>query len=209
MKVMKSALILIAFALLAAAPKAGAVEVTPGNFTSDGGLFSFDLIVTGDAGVDIAAEQILLTGVSGPSTLTFDAAASEAVKNDAPYWLAGNAPDPFAFDGGDGSYSFSDSPGSTAFETVALNDILARFAFAWDGTEGDYSFTFDLDTSATFLLEPDFTTSHSMSFPTGDWIQTPIVDTMTNGFVVHLPVPEPATISLFALASLALLRRRR
>jgi hypothetical protein len=194
--------------VLAVTYQANAVEVIPGNFSSDGGVVSFDLIVSGDAGVSVVAEQITLDTISGPSALTLNALASEAVKNDAQYWLAGNSPDPFAADAGGGSYTFSDSPGNTASETVLLDDVVARFAFNWDGTIGDYTFTFDLDPSASFLTADDFVSSYSLQFPTGDWAEFPVVDPIANGFVLHLPVPEPATIAFFGLAGLAILRKR-
>lgn len=188
-----------------------AVILQPDNFmmpTSAGGLFSFDFVISSDpTGIYGQVFQSTIA-VSGPGTLTLDAASSAAVATVDDYWLYGNSADSTPLENDDGSYSFADDPWDGYAPELATNDIMARYAFTWDGTVGDYTFTLDLNTDNSFILLDDFISYKALQLPdpVSVWWSDPIIDAEIDGFTVH--IPEPATIILLALGSMILLRKR-
>jgi len=180
----------------------GSVTVTPANLVlpvSPGGLFSFDLLVSNPDGVSAQAFQSTIN-VTGPGVLTLDAATSQAIASVADYWVYGNSDGAGAIEVG-GAYQFGDSPEDSIAKALAINDIMARYAFTWDGTAGNYNFALDLSTSNSFVLDDSFATQ-ALAFTPGNHPGG------SNSFTVSI-VPEPATIILLALGSTALLKKRR
>ena len=172
---------------------------------SSGDLFSFDLVISQDPAVSAQSFQATVAGISGPGLLTFDVGASEAVATQPLYWVYQNSAGVTAIDKGDGSYTFGDGPEDGLAQALAAGDIMARYAFTWDGTEGDYTFTFNFDTASSFVQLEDFT-KQALQLPTGEWYTYPIVAADSSSFTVN--IPEPATLVLFTVGGLVLLRRR-
>jgi len=213
MRVIKVAFSVFVLSCVAFCRLAGAVEITPSDtippydfvndvlvLSSAGDTFSFDFVISNPMGVSARAFQATI-GVSGPGTLAFDAASSEAVASAADYWVFGNSVGAGAIDLGGGNYQFGDSPDSPAIEVLIAGDIMARYAFTWGGTVGDYIFTIDLDTTESFVMD-DSWFEQTLQFNAG---QYPGDD---SSFTLHI-VPEPATLMLISLGSVALLRKRR
>jgi hypothetical protein len=170
-------------------------------------LFSFDLVISEEPSISAQGFQATIGSISGPSVLTFDVAASEAVSGETAYWVFGNSAGATAIDNGDGSYTFGDGPGNGVAEPLVIDDIMARYAFTWDGTEGDYTFTFDLGTGMSYILLDDFVSKEALHLPVGDWYYYPIISADSSSFTVH--IPEPATLILMAMGGLVLLKHRR
>ncbi len=172
---------------------------------SSGDLFSFDLLISQDPAISAQSFQATVGSISGPGVLTFDVTASEAVATQPLYWVYQNSADVTAIDNGDGSYTFGDGPDDAVAQALAAGDIMARYAFTWDGTEGDYTFTFNFDTASSFVQLEDFS-KQALQLPAGEWYTYPIVSADSSSFTVN--VPEPATLLLFAVGGLVLLKRR-
>ncbi len=205
---MKSAVSALLVSIILSAAAFG-MEVQPTNIVipSAGGTFSFDFVANTSPGQDAYAAQATIGSISGPSTLTFNSGASEAVAaSNTDYWVYGNSAGAAAIDNGGGSYTFSDGPDDPAIASINAGNILARFAFIWDGTVGNYTFNMDLDTASSFALLEDFSNA-PFTLPTDDWFSGPIVDATDSSFTIH--IPEPASIILAGFGGLALLRRHR
>jgi hypothetical protein len=170
-------------------------------------LFSFDLLISEDLALSAQGFQAIIGGISGPSILTFDEAASVSVDTETNYWIYGNSTGANAIDKGDGSYSFGDNPSNGIAELLVIDDIMARYSFIWDGTEGDYTFTFDLGTDNSYILLYDFVSKEALQLPEGAWYDHPIISADSSSFTVH--IPEPMTLMLIATGGLALLKQRR
>lgn len=164
--------------------------------SSPGEPFSFDLVISTDPNPLAQAFQATIGSISGPSVLTFDIAASEAVSGETVYWVFGNSTGATAIDHGDGSYTFGDDPGNAIAQPLVTDDIVARYVFTWDGPEGDYTFTFDLNTDKSYILLDDLSSKEALQLSEGG-----------DSFTVH--IPEPATLILMAMGGLVLLKHRR
>ncbi|MHC4646549.1 MAG: hypothetical protein ACYTBJ_13695 [Planctomycetota bacterium] len=210
MRVMKLALFSFLLGCVVFSGDTNAAEIQPfitSMPASSGGLFSFDLAITEDPGISATAFQATVGSVGGPGGLTFDVAASQAVDAQPLYWVYTNSDGATAIDNGDGSYTFGDDPADGLAQVLAPGDIMARYAFSWNGTEGDYTFTFDFDTTESYIQLEDFSSREALQLPTGSWYAYPIVSADGSSFTVN--IPEPATLGLFALTSLFLIRHRR
>jgi len=200
--------IVVGLVLMTASAKAVTIGVanlspTPSNcevLMEAGGLFTFDLVVVDAQGFYAQGFQANM-GVSGPGTLTGDAAASTAAATDSDYWMVGNSAGAEFIDNLDDSYTFGDNPNSGIAELLENDDIMARYAFVWDGTEGDYTFTLNADTNHGFLLNGSFI-KLPFVFSPGEY------QTAENSFTVHI-VPEPATVFLLGLGSFVIVRKRK
>ncbi len=206
-KVMKSLVCVFVLSCIVFSVPAGAVVIKPDNIVlpgSAGETFSFDLTVHDPCGVTGTSFNFWVN-VSGPGTLTFDEAASEAVANnttgDPDYWIYGNSGGANARDWGSNNYEFGDDPqDTTSLEPLVAGDIMARYAFSWDGTEGDYTFSFDLaNTTNNFIA--DMWIAEALEFIPGD--QAGGSDFFT------VAIPEPVTMLLFGLGGAVLVRKRR
>lgn len=188
-----------------------AVILQPDNImmpTSTGGLFSFDFVISSDP-MGIYGQVFQSTiSVSGPGTLTLDAASSAAVATVDDYWLLGNSGGAAAIDKGGNIYQFADDPWDAYAPELATNDIMARYAFTWDGTVGDYTFTLDLHTDNSFIVLDGFISYKALQLPdpVSVWWSDPIIDAEIDSFTVH--IPEPTTLILLALGGMAVLRKR-
>jgi len=179
------------------------VVITPSNVvipTSPGGLFSFDYIISDAMSTSAQAFQATMS-VSGPGVLTFDVTSSEAVDAELGYWLHGNSAGVTAIDLGSNSYQFGDGPDNGIAQSLAVDDIMARYAFTWGGTVGDYTFTLDFDTAKSFILNGSFVTE-PLQFNRGQYLGD------DSSFTITI-VPEPTTILLLALGGAGLLKRHR
>lgn len=188
--------------------KTRGVEIKPSIVLMPGSqdeLFIFDLVISTEPNPSARGFQAT---ISGPSVLTFDVAASEAVSGETAYWVFGNSAGATAIDNGDYSYTFGDWPSNGVAEPLVIDDIMARYAFIWDGTEGDYTFTFDLDTSMSYILLEDLVSKEALQLPAGDaWYDYPIISADSSSITVH--IPEPTTLVLLGLGSLVFLRKSR
>ena len=154
----------------------------------------FDVLVNDAMGDRAQNIQITLSVVPvATGAITFDAAESEAVENDVSYWVFGDSVGAGALDLGSDTYQFGDSPDSGVAESLINGDIVARFAFTWDGVVDDYLVTVDTGLSNTSILDENFETVAP------SWVSNPVM----------LHVPEPTTVAIIAVGSLAALRRRR
>ncbi len=202
MKVMKVGIWVFVLSCIVFSVPADAVIIEPGNVVipaSPGGLFSFDFIINDPTGVAALSLQTTIN-VSGPGTLTFDAALSEAVESDPCYWVYNNSIGAAAIDRGSNNYEFGDGANDPYLEDLVADEIVARYAFTWDGTEGDYTFTIDLDTSGSHVLDDSFT-EQALEFTPGSFPGG------SNYFTAH--IPEPATMLLFGLGGLFLRKKRK
>ena len=190
--------------------KTRGVEIKPSIVLmpgSTGELFSFDLVISEEPIISAQGFQATIGSISGPSVLTFDVAASEAVSGETAYWVFGNSAGATAIDNSDGSYTFGDGPGNGVAELLVIDDIMARHSFIWDGTEGDYTFTFDLGTDNSYIQLDDFVSKKDLHLPVGDWHYYPIISADSSSFTVY--IPEPTTLILMVMGGLALLKQRR
>jgi hypothetical protein len=203
MSAMKSSVVVLLLVLCFSIPNAkGDIAVTPGNFTmpvSAGGLFSFDLLVSDPMGKTANTFQATIT-YSGPGTLTFNAAESLNVKNNASYWVYGNSMGASAVYSGSNTCYFGDSPDNPASEALVAGDVLARYAFNWDGTVGDYTFSLDLNTQKSFVVTTPTYNTETLIFNRGNLLGG------DSNFVAS--IPEPATL-LLAAAGIGFLRKRK
>jgi hypothetical protein len=172
-----------------------------------GETFSFDYTINNPMGTSGRAFQST-TGVSGPGTLTFDSAGSEAVASAGNYWLVGNSGGAGALDLGGNSYQFGDDPFDGAAQGLAVGNVMARYSFTWDGTPGNYTFTLDTSTSNSFVLNEFFgNDALALPNPASQWWTDPIISADETSFTVA--IPEPSTVVLLALGGAGLLKRRR
>lgn len=164
--------------------------------------FSFDFVISHLNGFAAQAFQSTIEiSIIGPGTLTFDAISSEQVANNADYWLYGNSMVE-AFENPPGRYVFGDFPYNAVAQDLAVGDLMARYVFEWDGTPGDYTVNLDLDTSASLIMD-DMWAIHPLDFDPGEYTGD------AGSFTVTMPVPEPATLILFALGGFMLRRKHR
>lgn len=167
---------------------------------SAGGTFRFDYTINNPTGTSARAFQSTMS-VSGPGTLTFDAAGSEAVAStNSNYWLFGNSGGAGAIDLGGNSYQFGDDPCDGLAQTLTSSDIMARYSFTWDGTVGDYTFTLDTSISNSFVMN-EFFSNEVLQFTQGQY--------PGQGDSFMVTIPEPTTLMLFALGSAVLLKKRK
>ena len=138
--------------------------------------------------------------ISGPGTLTLDDIASEAVVGEAGYWIPAS---PFVAvsENLDGSYSFSDDPGGST-QALAIDDIMARYAFEWDGIVGDYTILLNTNIGNSYAYDTNIWANVPLAIDPGGWLPGD-----SSNFTVH--IPEPTTLMLFGLAGTILLRKRR
>lgn len=198
MRAMKRAVLTLILVCALQAVPAWSVELTPSNFvmpTSPGELFSFDFIISSPDPVGIDAGAFKSTINVDIAGLIFDVGNSEAVSTDPGYWIFGNSVGAYAEDLTGNNYAFSDNPDNPAIEALYNGDVMARYAFVWDGTVDDYTFTLDSGITNSYVLLDDFVSREALQLPT-----------LENSFTVH--IPEPATLMLFALGSIVLLKKR-
>jgi hypothetical protein len=210
MKAIKFAILLLLLSCGVFCGKTRGVEIKPYIVLMPGSqdeLFSFDLVISEDPALSAQGFQATISNISGPGVLTFSVAASEAVSGEIAYWVYGNSAGATAIDKGDGSYTFGDGPDNGVAEPLVINDIMGRYAFMWDGTKGDYTFTFDLGTDNSYIQLDDFVSKEALQLPEGIWYDYPIISADSSSFTVH--IPEPTTLMLIAMGSLALLKHRR
>ena len=207
MKAIKIIILLFLLSFGVFCGKTRGVEIKPSVVmmpSSQNELFIFDLVISTDPNPLARGFQVI---ISGPSVLTFDVAASEAVGEETAYWVFGNSAGVTVIDNGDYSYTFGDWPVNGVAEQLVIDDIVARYAFIWDGTEGDYTFTLDLDTGMSYVLLEDLTSKEALQLPEGTWYDYPIISADSSSFTVH--IPEPTTLVLLGLGGLVFLRKRR
>jgi hypothetical protein len=201
MRVRKTAIaVLFMLGCLIFSAQAQGVVITPSNVvlpTSAGEIFSFDFVVFDANSTSAFAFQTTIS-VSGPGLLSFDELNSEAVAKEAMYWFE-NSTSATAVDLGGNSYSFGDN--TTPAELLGSNDIMASYAFIWNGTEGDYTFTLNLNTSKSFV-QRDNLEIEALQFTPGIYYQGG-----NSYFIVN--IPEPGTLIIFTLGSIAALLKRR
>lgn len=202
MRAMKRAVLTLILACTLQAVPAWSVELTPSIFmmpTSPGELFSFDFVISSPDPIGIDAGAFKSTINVDIAGLIFDVGNSEAVSAGATpgYWINGNSVGAFAEVLTGNNYAFSDNPDNPATDTLINGDIMARYAFIWDGTVGDYTFTLDpgINNSNSYVLLDDFFSKEALQLPNQE-----------TSFTVH--IPEPATLMLFALGSIVLLKKR-
>ena len=201
------ALGIVCFILASVSADAAALRIDEQDAVADGsGWFNwdgvlapgatiwFDILIDDAMGQSADAAKITLTvePVAHAGSLTFDATASSAVVTSDDYWLFGNSGGAGALTHGTNMFEFGDSAETLPPDLLENEDIVARFAFTWDGTAGDYLITIDSDTDNTYLLQ--------------NYVQE---EPEVSDNPVTLYIPEPASAILFALGSLAALRRRR
>jgi hypothetical protein len=207
MKVIKITIFLCLLSCGVFCGKTRGVEIKPSIVLMPGSkdeLFSFDLVISEEPSISAKGFQAI---ISGPSVLTFDVAASEAVSGETAYWVYGNSAGATAIDNGDYSYTFGDWPFNGNAESLVIDDIMARYAFIWNGIEDDYTFTFDLGTGMSYILLDDLVSKEALQLPEGTWYDYPIISADSSSFTVH--IPEPATLILMAMGGLVLLKHRR
>lgn len=187
------------------------VIVQPDNFvlpTSAGELFSFDLVISSDPAGILGQASHSTISVSGLGGLTLDPDVSGLVRDDPDYWLYQNSFDSTPIDHLDGSCTFGDLPLDGYAQTLATNNIVARYTFIWDGTPGwPYTFTLDPDILDSFFMLDDFISYKALQLPDPgtQWWDYPIISADETSFTI---VPEPTTLMLLGLGSMAVLRKR-
>jgi len=196
------AAVLFVLCCLIFSPQAQCVIITPSNVAlpaSAGGIFSFDFVIS-DATSTNATAFGATVSVSGPGTLTFNNADSNAVIYNVNYWVHGNSYGVIHGTPMVNSYSFSDNPLYGNPEPLATGDIMTRYAFIWDGTNGDYTFALNLNTLYSFVQNENYI-KETLGFAPGSYPGT------SNSFTIT--VPEPCTLIIFAFGSSAVLLKRR
>lgn len=164
--------------------------------------FSFDFAISQLNGFAAQAFQSTIEiSITGPGSLTFDAASSEQVADNVDYWLYGNSY-ATAFENPPGRYVFGDDPYNAIAQELAEGDLMARYVFEWDGTPGDYTVNLDLDTSASLIMD-DMFVIHPLDFDPGEYTGD------ASSFTVTMPIPELTTLLLLGLGGLLLRKRRR
>lgn len=209
MKVLNFVVLSFALACISV-PVSAAVEVTPSNLvlpSSSGELFSFDLMISSSDPIGITAMGFKSTinvssGDADPGSLTLDVTNCEAVTGNTGYWTYNNSAGVTVLDRGSYNYEFADSPDNPYAEALSSGDIMARYAFIWGGDEGAYTFTLDLDTSSSYIALDDFVSKEALLINPGIYLPGD-----SSSFTVT--IPEPATLTLFALGGAIFLRKRR
>ncbi len=200
--------VVLSFALACiSVPAWAVVEVTPSNLvmpSSSGELFSFDLTISSDpTGITAMGfkSTINVSSDVGPGGLTLDVTNSEAVTDYSGYWIYNNSAGVNVLDRGSYNYEFADSPDNPYAEPLFSGDIMARYAFIWGGVAGDYTFTLDLDTSSSYVALDDYVSKEALLLNPGNYPGDSSSFTVT--------IPEPTTLTLFALGGAIFLRKRR
>jgi len=183
------------------------IGIKPVNFSSPsaGGVFSFDFIVTEAPSQPAQGIQLTIASVAGTG-LDFNSPASKAVKDNSQYWILNNSSGTEAFPSGS-SFVFGDGANEPSSETMQVGDIIARFAFNWDGIPDSYTFNMNLNNIYSYAYLENYS-KESVILPAGQWFTSPITSATASSFTVNL-VPEPMSMTLLGLGSLALLRRYR
>lgn len=201
--------VILSFALACiSVPAWAVVEVTPSNLvypSSPGGLFSFDLTISSDpTGITAMGfkSTVNVSSPAGPGNLTLDVTNSQAVADYPGYWISSdNSAGVTVLDRGSYNYEFGDNPSNPYAEPLFSGDTMARYAFTWNGVPGDYTFTFDLDTASSYIALDDFVSKEALLINPGSYPGDSSSFTVT--------IPEPATLTLFALGGAIFLRKRR